>query len=72
MPRLELLNTSDAADYLGVSRGTLEHWRTENPPKGPPFVRLGFQVRYRLTDLHQWIESSVVAPSEVRRDANIR
>lgn len=69
MPRLELLNTGDAADYLGVSRGTLEHWRTESPPKGPPFVRLGFQVRYRVADLHQWIENSVVTPSEGGDDA---
>jgi predicted DNA-binding transcriptional regulator AlpA len=60
MHKPELLNTGDAAAYLGISRGTLEHWRTESPPKGPPYVRLGFQVRYRTADLVGWIERNVV------------
>jgi excisionase family DNA binding protein len=60
MQKPELLNTGDAAAYLGISRGTLEHWRTESPPKGPPYVRLGFQVRYRAADLAAWIERNVV------------
>lgn len=71
MPKLELLNTSDAADYLGISRGTLEHWRTESPPRGPAFIRLGYQIRYRVTDLHQWIDSNVVTPAEGLKDAPV-
>jgi hypothetical protein len=62
MQKPELLNTGDAAAYLGISRGTLEHWRTESPPKGPAYIRLGFQVRYRTADLVAWIERNVVMP----------
>ena len=60
MQNPQLLNTGDAAAYLGVARGTLEQWRTQTPPKGPSYVRLGFQVRYRATDLAGWIEQNVV------------
>ncbi|TIX48845.1 helix-turn-helix transcriptional regulator [Alteraurantiacibacter aquimixticola] len=55
-----LLNTRDAADYLGLSSSTLEHWRTTEPMRGPAFVRLGHQVRYRQSDLDEYVNSSVV------------
>lgn len=55
-----LLNTRDAAAYLGLSPSTLEHWRTEKPMRGPAFVRLGHQVRYRETDLVQFVEDQLV------------
>ena len=55
-----LFNTRDAAAYLGLSPSTLEHWRTESPMRGPAFVRLGHQVRYRETDLVQFVENQLV------------
>lgn len=68
MHKPELLNTGDAANFLGISRGTLEHWRTHTPPKGPAYVRLGHQVRYRTADLATWIEANVVLPSKGEDD----
>ena len=68
MQKPELLNTGDAAAYLGISRGTLEHWRTERPIKGPTHVRLGFQVRYRISDLEAWLEQQTVAVPLDRRE----
>lgn len=55
-----LLNTSEAADYLGTSRPTLERWRADR--RGPPVVYLGKQiVRYRQSDLDEFIRASTFA-----------
>lgn len=55
-----LLNTREAADYLGLSTSTLEHWRTETPMRGPALARIGHQVRYRQADLDRFVESQLV------------
>lgn len=50
----ELLDTTAAAGYLGVSRVTLESWRLKRI--GPAWIRLGDRlVRYELRDLRAWI-----------------
>lgn len=49
------LGTAEAADYLGLKRCTLEAWRCRGG--GPRFAKFGRAVRYRLTDLDDWIES---------------
>ncbi len=35
-----------------VSRRTLQRWRQEG--KGPPYVKLGRRVAYRLADIEAW------------------
>ncbi|RYG88776.1 DNA-binding protein [bacterium] len=50
-PRSAVMNTREAAVYLGLSKSTLEKMRTQRDD-GPPFVRLGRgAVRYRVRDL---------------------
>lgn len=50
-----LMDTSEAADYLGFSVPTLKRWRGQD--YGPPFIRRGQrQIRYRKEDLDQWLE----------------
>ena len=51
-----LLNQDQAAEVLAVRPRTLETWRCRGG--GPPFVRVGRGVRYRLRDLHAWIEQN--------------
>jgi predicted DNA-binding transcriptional regulator AlpA len=54
----QFLNTPQAAQRLGLSSATLEHWRMAR--KGPPFIRMGFRkIFYRTADLEKWIESRV-------------
>ena len=61
----ELLTTEQAAVELGLSKTTLEHWRTVR--KGPPFARVGPRcIRYRRADLDQWIETCVDANERPR------
>ena len=57
----KLLNTKEAAEYLGFSPATLHFWRskarTTGVSKGPKYVKLGPKsVRYDEEDLAQWVE----------------
>jgi hypothetical protein len=51
---LQLLNQRQAAEVLAVNPRTMEGWRCRGD--GPPFIRLGRVIRYRLQDLHTWLE----------------
>ncbi len=57
---LELLNEQQAADFLGVSPGTLSVWRsTKRYPL--PYLKVGRLVKYRRSDLEQWLASRTVS-----------
>jgi excisionase family DNA binding protein len=53
-----MLTVHEAADYLRLSRRTLERYRTSG--FGPKFVKCGRSVRYRQSDLEEWIAARVV------------
>ena len=59
-PELTLLSEYEAADILGFSVKTLQRrrWLRETPQ----FIKLGRKVRYRLSDLQQFIDQSAVKP----------
>lgn len=50
----DLLTTSQVAQRLGLSPGTLTNWRSLKI--GPHFKKLGKVVRYRLSDVLRWVE----------------
>lgn len=52
---LTVLNTKEAADYVGLSKPTLERFRISGD--GPTYVKLGGAVRYRKAELDTWLES---------------
>ena len=52
-----LMAPLDVSEHLGVPTATLANWRSAS--KGPPFLRVGRHVRYRRTDLEQWIDGRV-------------
>ena len=52
----EVLNTTEAAEYLGFQPQTLAIWRTTGR-YGLPFLKLGRLVRYRKSDLDAWLAS---------------
>ncbi len=58
-----LLSREQAAEYLGLKPQTLAVWvsRQEN---GPPFIKIGRSVRYRMRDLEEWIESNTIRPEK--------
>jgi len=50
------LTTVQAAEYLGVSIGTLQNWRSKKPSLGPPFFKIGRSVKYDPTTLKKWMD----------------
>lgn len=56
----ELLSQRQVAMLLGVSGRTIEGWRARGT--GPPFLRLSARaVRYRSSDIEQWLDQRRVA-----------
>lgn len=51
----QTLNTHEAAAYVGLSYSTLTKLRLTGG--GPPFIKLGARVVYRISDLDAWLES---------------
>ena len=56
----QLMNTAEAAEYLGVREQLLVTWRYQN--RGPVFHRLGRLVRYSTDELAGWVKEQRVAP----------
>lgn len=50
---MSLLNTRQAAEFLGVQYNTLNAWRYLK--RGPKFVKLGALVRYDEAELNAYI-----------------
>jgi len=49
------LTTKEAAELLGIKPGTLEIWRVYG--KSPRWMKIGKAVRYRLSDLNEFMEN---------------
>ena len=49
-----LLTVAEVATWLGVAEGTLRYWRHVH--RGPPSLSVGGAVRYRRTDIEEWLE----------------
>ncbi len=58
-PTETLLTTEETATLLGVKPPTLIAWRFYRKP-GPRFIRMGRIVRYRYSDVLDFIEKSCV------------
>jgi excisionase family DNA binding protein len=50
----QLLTAQQLADYLGVPVATLYQWRWRG--EGPPGFRVGRHVRYRWSDIKDWVD----------------
>src|SRR5699024_8176940 len=51
----ELMTAYAVADVLGLAAGTLANWRTLG--LGPAYVKLGRRVRYRVSNINDWVSS---------------
>ena len=52
-----LLSTTQAAEFLGISKRTLGGMRLSG--RGPAYVKVGSLVRYPATELEEWLLSSL-------------
>ena len=57
MERIECLSSKLLARRWGLSPSTLERWRHKR--KGPPHLKIGGRVRYRLQDVEAFEASRV-------------
>ena len=48
-----LFSAHQLAEYLDVPVSTLYHWRQQR--EGPPAFRVGKHLRYRASDVQEWI-----------------
>jgi len=62
----EILNDVEAADFLGLSAANLRRGRWKKT--GPPFVRLGRRIVYKISDLQEYLDRHRVDP-EAQREA---
>ena len=53
--RTVTVSPEDLAERLGNTPDTLANWRWRGD--GPPYVRVGRRIRYRLTDLAEWLDA---------------
>ncbi|MBB5685657.1 helix-turn-helix transcriptional regulator [Sphingobium boeckii] len=53
-----VVDTAIAAKRLGLSKKTLTNRRIYGG--GPPFLKMGKAVRYRVSDLDAWVAAHVV------------
>lgn len=59
-----LLRREAAAQVLNTTPGTLAVWACKR--QGPPFLKIGKRaVRYRLSDLQEWLKSCEVKTNSV-------
>jgi hypothetical protein len=53
-PEPELMTRPEAAEFLRITKGTLEKWAARGI--GPPYILVGRNAIYRKRDLLNWID----------------
>ncbi len=63
--RSKRLNPTEAAEFLDMSKATLDTWRSRKLHL--PFIRVGGRIQYEESDLIAFLESRKVRPIEQTR-----
>lgn len=58
-PNVQLLTVEQVAAQLQIKPATLYQWRTQN--RGPKAFKYGNLVRFRRSDLDEWMSQQVEA-----------
>lgn len=61
LPPGVLLSESELSAIIGVPAPTLRGFRQPGRGKGPNYRRLGGAIRYRVSDVIEWLDDSLVA-----------
>lgn len=56
----DFVDTKGASAILGLKEGTLAVWRSRNYNCGPRYKKVGRKVRYRKSDLYEYMDSRTV------------
>ena len=60
------MSAPEAAEYLGLAPSTLAKARLNG--SGPPYLKLGRRVRYRVSDVMRWQADKVVSSTSEAED----
>jgi predicted DNA-binding transcriptional regulator AlpA len=63
------VDSRGAAARLGIAAGTLRNMRVDGT--SPPYVKVGYAVRYRVADLDAWLSARTVMPREAAASPNL-
>ena len=55
---MNTFTVNEVAAKLQLSKATLNRWRVTG--EGPKFLKLGGAIRYRETDVNDWLEGHLV------------
>ncbi|MFV0321706.1 MAG: helix-turn-helix transcriptional regulator [Alphaproteobacteria bacterium] len=58
----QLLNVKQTAELLSVSPSTINRWRLEGKGQGVVPIRIGNAVRYRYSDIEDYIQRKYENP----------
>lgn len=61
LPPGVLLTEEELAEIIVVSANTLRGYRQPGRGRGPNYLRTGGNIRYRVSDVIQWLDESAVA-----------
>ena len=61
-----MLTTSELAEYLGVQAQAIYDLRADG--RGPSGIRVGRDIRYRISDVRRWLERLHEPEPAMRRD----
>jgi excisionase family DNA binding protein len=64
----ELLTDTETASYLGLADRTLRDWRKQG--KGPAFVQMGKKIRYRKTDINEYLDRQIISMEQGSKNKN--
>ncbi len=60
----KLLTAQETAEILGVKLQTLATWRCTKRG-GPPFIKVGALIRYRLSEVERWLQRQTITPEPI-------
>lgn len=63
-----MIDQKAMSKVLGISTKTAETWRVRG--FGPRFIKVGSLVRYRKSDIHEWVNSRAVKSTSQRPARN--
>ncbi|MEM6603459.1 MAG: helix-turn-helix domain-containing protein [Pseudomonadota bacterium] len=73
MCQKDFLNQLDLSRRWGIAPRTLEQWRWKG--EGPPFLKIGHRVRYRLSDIETYEQNhllkSTTQISQIRKKGGL-
>lgn len=61
----ELLTPAQVAEYRGTTTGVLAQER--HAGKGPKYIRDGRRIRYRASDIREYLDQNTVIPTNERK-----